>query len=80
MNKYTIRAFGITKDIIGQRQLVVETAVHTVEGLKVVLLEKYPALSELRSLVVAVNNQYADDHQVLKSEDEIALIPPVSGG
>lgn len=80
MNKYTIRAFGITKDIIGQRQMVIETAQQTVGGLKAILVEKYPSLAGLKSLVVAVNNQYADDADILKSEDEIALIPPVSGG
>ena len=31
-------------------------------------------------LVVAVNQEYADHSQLLSGGDEIALIPPVSGG
>ena len=31
-------------------------------------------------LVVAVNQEYAEPHQSLHQGDEVALIPPVSGG
>jgi molybdopterin converting factor small subunit len=31
-------------------------------------------------IVVAVNTEYADKQTVLSEGDEIALIPPVSGG
>ena len=33
-----------------------------------------------RSVVVAVNEHYADGQQVLDDGDEVALIPPVAGG
>ncbi|MEX0314736.1 MAG: MoaD/ThiS family protein, partial [Allomuricauda sp.] len=32
------------------------------------------------SLAIAVNNNYATDEESIDSYDEIALIPPVSGG
>jgi MoaE-MoaD fusion protein len=42
---------------------------------------KIPAMKEsLPSLAVAVNQEYAGADTVLKSDDEIALLPPVSGG
>jgi molybdopterin synthase sulfur carrier subunit len=41
---------------------------------------QYPALGELRSCAVAVNNEYASSDQPLHTVDEIALIPPVAGG
>ena len=42
---------------------------------------KFPRLQEsLPSLAVAVNQQYAEPQTVLKAGDEIALLPPVSGG
>ena len=31
-------------------------------------------------IVVAVNNEYVSEQVILKNDDEIALIPPVSGG
>lgn len=74
-------AFGISKDILGSREFQ-----FTLDGecsvgqLKKQLLKQYPAFEDLRSLAIAVNNNYAEDHLILKSGDEIALIPPVSGG
>jgi molybdopterin converting factor subunit 1 len=80
MKKYTLLAFGIAKDILGARQTEIEIAGQTVADLRVALAGRYPALAGLRSLLIAVNNQYADDAIILQEGDEIALIPPVSGG
>jgi molybdopterin converting factor subunit 1 len=42
---------------------------------------RIPRLTEmLPSLAVAVNQQYAKPETVLKAGDEVALLPPVSGG
>jgi molybdopterin synthase sulfur carrier subunit len=80
MSEYRIKAFGITKDILGGKETVIEVPEGTVSALKKELYARYPRLSGLRSLYIAVNNDYADDGQQLNLEDEIALIPPVSGG
>lgn len=44
------------------------------------LVINYPKLSELNSIALAVNGEYAQSDTILKISDEIALIPPVSGG
>ena len=80
MNKYKIRAFGITKDLLGGKDTVIEIRGTTVGDLRKELSERFPELLDLSSLFIAVNNDYADDTCVLKPTDEIALIPPVSGG
>jgi molybdopterin synthase sulfur carrier subunit len=80
MGKYKVKAFGITKDILGGRENVVEIEGQTVAALRMELQKKYPALTGLKSLFVAVNHEYADDQHQLTENDEIALIPPVSGG
>jgi molybdopterin synthase sulfur carrier subunit len=80
MNKFKIRAFGITKDLLGGKDSVIEIRGTTVGELREELNERFPELMGLKSLFIAVNNDYADDDRVLKSTDEIALIPPVSGG
>ncbi|HEY9045656.1 MAG TPA: MoaD/ThiS family protein [Ohtaekwangia sp.] len=80
MNTFRVRAFGITKDILGGKETVVEASGKTVGELRTALLEKYPKLTGLRSLLIAVNNSYAEDASILSEGDEIALIPPVSGG
>ncbi|SFW82592.1 molybdopterin synthase sulfur carrier subunit [Chitinophaga sancti] len=71
--------FGIAKDIAGAATITT-TAVADVAALKEWLYEQYPALRELRSLMIAVNKVYANDEQALLPGDEIAVIPPVSGG
>jgi len=80
MNKYRIKAFGITKDLLGGRETFIEIKGQTVADLRTALNERYPQLRELRSLFIAVNNDYADENILLNPSDEIALIPPVSGG
>ncbi len=53
----------------------------TVSDLLDALSEAHPAIAELRpSLAVAVNHAYAPATQTLQESDEVALIPPVSGG
>ncbi len=45
------------------------------------LLARYPLLAPLRpSLQVAVNQRYAAPDTQLSENDELALIPPISGG
>ena len=83
----TILLFGITKDIVGSPTLSVPTSSvtgkkipKTVGELKTFLAATYPELKKLSSMAVAVNHNYAQDHEAINSYDEIALIPPVSGG
>lgn len=80
----TILLFGVTKDIVGSNSLSMPMSgtakVNTVGALKDYLGKTYPGLRELSSLAVAVNNSYAEDSTPISHFDEIALIPPVSGG
>lgn len=81
MKTLRIKAFGITRDILGGRE--VELSLNeggTVGDLKEHLASVYPGVSQLKSLFIAVNNEYTDDAVVLSDTDEVALIPPVSGG
>lgn len=80
MGRYIIKAFGITKDILGARETLFELEGETVGSLRMALKQRYPSLLDIRSLMIAVNNTYAEDQLALAESDEIALIPPVSGG
>ena len=76
-----IALFGIAKEIVGQSVLEVNAPDdQPVQQLLEQLRTQYPALGQLSSLAVAVNNEYAQDTQLLHEQDEIALIPPVAGG
>lgn len=73
--------FGITKDIIGESPFSFEMDDGNTAGdLMKALVNNYPELKDLNSIAIAVNGEYAQSNTVLSSKDEIALIPPVSGG
>ncbi|MGA9239521.1 molybdopterin converting factor subunit 1 [Robiginitalea sp.] len=76
--------FGVTRDIVKCSSIdlnaQIAAGIQTVGDLKKHLSMEYPKLAELTSLAVAVNQQYAEENHPLGNKDEIALIPPVSGG
>ncbi len=81
MIKINLLAFGIAKEILGQQQIEWSIASNaTIEDFKQSLFEKHPELKELAKVSFAVNEAYCKDHQLLSDGDEVAIIPPVSGG
>lgn len=45
------------------------------------LLCMFPRLQEIcKSMLLAINEEYADESTLLKHGDELAIIPPLSGG
>lgn len=79
--KVNVLAFGIAKDIFGASAVEVEVASEaTVANLRETLETQYPRLKQLTSFMIAVNNAYAGADNALQHRDEVAIIPPVSGG
>ena len=78
--KINILAFGIVKEIFGASSIEIELKDGNIHALKNLLEEKFPRLKQLASYMVAVNNEYANDEHAVLAKDEIAIIPPVSGG
>ncbi|MCP4456777.1 MAG: molybdopterin converting factor subunit 1 [Cytophagales bacterium] len=74
-----IKAFGQVKEQVGMGEFRIEEEMQNVKSLRTYLSDKYPAIS-WSSVAIAVNKQYAQDQDPLHQGDEIALIPPVSGG
>lgn len=53
----------------------------TVADLRLAMAEQYPQLQPLSSqLLIAVDNAYAGEDQILNRQQEVACFPPVSGG
>ena len=78
--KCRIKTFGVAREILGSKELMFEISGNKVIDLRNELFKKYPSLESLNSLLIAVNQRYSDDDAELTETDEIALIPPVSGG
>ncbi len=75
--------FGIVKEIFGESPVEIEFSdpgASTIYNLKSLMEVKKPALKELGSYMIAVNNEYTEDDYTIKEKDEVAVIPPVSGG
>jgi len=78
----TVRLFASYREKVGAPTLQIEIpAYSTVGWLANHLVELHPRLiGDPSHLVVAVNEEYRDHAVVLQGGDEVALIPPVSGG
>lgn len=73
--------FGITTDLTQTSEITLQLKENAkVKDCKVALQEKFPALKNLQTYAIAVNENYADDSVVLQVNDVVAIIPPVSGG
>jgi MoaE-MoaD fusion protein len=75
--KVAVRLFAVLREQAGAREREVELPEGAVVG------DIWPALElgdEPAGLLFAVNRSYADREQALVPGDEIAVIPPVSGG
>jgi molybdopterin converting factor subunit 1 len=79
--KTTILAFGIVKEIFNStsKEITVWDGI-TVAELKNKIETEYPEIKKLKSYFIAVNDEYAEDTLIISTKDEIAIIPPVSGG
>jgi molybdopterin converting factor small subunit len=80
--KVTIKLFAILKDRAGAGELSLELPIGATAGYAAeTLARKYPDLAKyLPSSGYAVNREYVPPTSLLHDGDELALIPPVSGG
>jgi molybdopterin converting factor small subunit len=77
-----LRCFGVLKEFFGGERELVELADGGSVGELLRLLERRGRRDESvwKTLAVAVNREYAGLETVLQDGDEVALLPPVSGG
>lgn len=76
-----VKCFGIAKDITSKRVIdIQESPPQNVGELKKWISVTYPAFKNINKCMIAVNHEYAEDNMTLTNSDEIAIIPPVSGG
>ncbi len=80
--RVTIRLFARLRDIAGAGELVREaTGGATVGSLWAGLVAEYPDLSPYeKSISCAVNADYSRFSTPVADGDEVAFLPPVSGG
>lgn len=80
--KVRLRFFAALREIVGLEEMEKDVAAGTTAGrIFDELVDEYPKLSSYAKVIqVAVNQEFADRQRKVTSEDEIAFLPPVSGG
>lgn len=80
--RVTVRLFARLRDLAGSGELVRDVATPaTVETIWRSLVSEMPELQQYeRTMSVAVNADYAKMSAIVADGDEVAFLPPVSGG
>ena len=80
--RVSVRLFAGLHDLLGQRNVTLELPERaTVADLRTQLSREYPVVTPfLTTLVCAVGDEYVTADYPLHEGDDVALIPPVSGG
>lgn len=71
--------FSHLQESVGKAEVELDWKPQSVQAFKLKFSEAYN-VTGLDQVMVAVNESYAVDTDVIEAEDIIALIPPVSGG
>lgn len=80
--RVSVRLFGQIREAVGAKELQVQLPEGaTAAELRALLVEKHPEFGGLGArLRVSVNRELAPDETRLADGDEVAFLPPVSGG
>ena len=80
--KVDVLFFGVSHDLtgFGRESLEIEAGT-TLQALRGMYEDRFPGLREMAgSLLAAVNQEIAEPSRILSDGDEVAFMPPVSGG
>ncbi|MCB0880668.1 MAG: MoaD/ThiS family protein [Thermoleophilia bacterium] len=83
MMNVTVKLFAGLRERAGTGTLEVDVPEGTTAGVARDVVGETAGLGDLltrQRVALAVNRRYADDNLPLRDGDELALIPPVSGG
>ena len=81
-DKIKVKLFAILRERVGESAITITVSGGiTVNQLNSEILKKYPQLKSFRNkFVTSVNWKVTTGDTIICSKDEIALLPPVSGG
>ncbi len=82
MSAVKVLLFGAAADLAGKREIEVSIkADSSLDELWEETIREYPRLSPMRGTIAfAVNGEYAEKNARVSPGDEVAFLPPVSGG
>tara|TARA_Y100000814_G_C12241901_1_gene371870 strand:- start:369 stop:662 length:294 start_codon:yes stop_codon:yes gene_type:complete len=77
-----VKCFAWAFEVTGSEEIEIEIKESAkVSDLRECLSQKYPQFSgRMESIAVSINQEFAGEGSIISAFDEIALIPPISGG
>jgi len=78
-----VRVFGILATTLGTSMIEVAAVPSTVAALLAQIAADHPDIAvylDRHKVAVAINHEFAPNDATIAESDEVALLPPVSGG
>lgn len=81
-SKIDLRLYGSVKDLLGTNGIELDWNDNmSVGDLRHKLYKLYPILSEVNAqFSISINRRTVDDTKLIRKADELAVLPPISGG
>ena len=81
-NKITLRLYASLRDLLGTDRIYIDWVDNmNVGDLRQILSELFPILTTTNTqFTIAVNRRAVDVRKVVRKTDELAVLPPISGG
>jgi molybdopterin converting factor small subunit len=82
VGRLDLKLYASVKDLLGKDTISVDyTQNMTVGDLRKTLYSSFPILSSVKAqFAVSINRRAVGDSELIHMTDELALLPPVSGG
>lgn len=77
-----LKCFAWAREVTGEDEVVLDLPEGgTVADLRAALAARYPVFEgRMESIAISVNQEFAGEKSPISAGDELALIPPISGG
>jgi molybdopterin converting factor subunit 1 len=79
-----LKFFAMLKGLVGREEAELEIPGEiSMAELKTIIKKEYPVLADLidkRGVLISVNQEFAGNEMTIKDGDEVAFLPPFSGG
>jgi len=81
--RVTVLYFAFIHEITRKKEEIMELSTNTsIKELISIILTRYPNIKNIKNIKISVNYRIvnSNSNSILQNNDEVALLPPISGG